>query len=181
MQLMQTLLDDGPGGVVLQVEQVLHVLGHLSHTSVEVGGGVALGVGHGHEALLPLGVLLIMIREECGRHLGGGGKAVLRQGDEGDECRLLDGVVELTANDGPHPWAHGVEGYHQVDLPYVQTTGRRQATTVEMVISVVAEVTECVVQHSREPWVVLARGNKPPILGEGEVRVVVHAHLKTQP
>jgi hypothetical protein len=101
--------------------------------------------------------------------------------DEGDECRLLDGVVELAANDGPHPWACGVEGYYQVDLPYVQTTGRRQATMVEMVVSVVAEVTECVVQHSREPWVVLAHGNKPPILGEGEVRVVLHAHLKTQP
>jgi hypothetical protein len=54
---LQTLLDDGPGGVVLQVEQVLHVLGHLSHIDMLVG---ALGVGHGHKALLPHGVLLIM-------------------------------------------------------------------------------------------------------------------------
>jgi hypothetical protein len=33
----QTLLDDGHGGGVLQVEQVLRVLGHFSHTGVEVG------------------------------------------------------------------------------------------------------------------------------------------------
>jgi hypothetical protein len=32
----QTLLDDGLDGVPLQVEHVLHVLGHRSHAGVEV-------------------------------------------------------------------------------------------------------------------------------------------------
>jgi hypothetical protein len=68
----QTLLDDGLGGVVLQVEQVLNILVHLSHTGVEVG---ALGVGHNHKVLLPHGVLLIMNQEDHDRHLSSGGEA----------------------------------------------------------------------------------------------------------
>jgi hypothetical protein len=70
----QMLLDDGLSSAVLQVQQVLHVPGHLSHTGVEVR---ALRVGHGHKALLPHGVLLIMNQEERGRHLSGGGEAAL--------------------------------------------------------------------------------------------------------
>jgi hypothetical protein len=58
--------------------------------------------------------------------------------------------------------------------------GCRQPAAVERVIPVVAEATECVVQRSWKAWV-LAHGNKPPVLSEGEVGVVVHAHLKTQP
>jgi hypothetical protein len=106
----QTLLDDSPSGVVLQVEQVCCVLGHLSHANMEVG---TLEVGHGLKALLPYRVLLIMNREERDRHLCSSGEATLTHGGEGDECRLLNGAVELTANDSPHPWLRGV------DLPHI--------------------------------------------------------------
>jgi hypothetical protein len=43
-------------GVVLEVEQVLDVLGNQSHPGMEVS---ALEVGHGLKALLPYGALLI--------------------------------------------------------------------------------------------------------------------------
>jgi hypothetical protein len=52
-----TLLPDCPHGVVLEVEQVLHVLGQRSHPSMEVR---VLEVGHGLKMLLPYGVLLIL-------------------------------------------------------------------------------------------------------------------------
>jgi hypothetical protein len=42
------LLHDGPSGVMLQVEQVLRVLGHRSHAGVQVG---ALEVGCGLKSL----------------------------------------------------------------------------------------------------------------------------------
>jgi hypothetical protein len=102
------LLDDGPGKVVLQVERVLHVLSHHSHTDMEVR---TLGVGHGHKVLLPYGVPLITNQEERNWHLRGSGEVALTQGGEGDMCHLLNGVVELTADDGSHPWLHRVEGY----------------------------------------------------------------------
>jgi hypothetical protein len=162
---------------VLQVEQVLHVLGHLSHIGMLVG---ALGVGHGHKALLPHGVLLIMNQEEHSRHLGGGGEVALTQGGEDDECRLLDGVVELTVDNGTHPWVHEVKGYHQANLPHVQAMGCRQAAAVERVVPVVAETKECIVQDSQKTRAVLARGNKSPVLDEGEVGVVFYVYLKTQ-
>jgi hypothetical protein len=50
------MLYAGSGGVVLQVEQVLHVLGHHSHHDAEAG---ALEVRHGLKMLLPYVVLLI--------------------------------------------------------------------------------------------------------------------------
>jgi hypothetical protein len=171
----QTLLDDGPGSVVLQVEQVQHVLSHLSHTSVEVG---ALRVRHGHNVLLPRGVLLITNRKEHGRYLG---EAALTQGGEGDECHLLDSAVELTAYDGPHPWDHWVERYHQADLPHNQAMGPGQTAAVERVVPIVAKMMECVIQHSWKPRAVLYHGSRSPVLSEGEVVVVVHVHLKTQP
>jgi hypothetical protein len=51
------LLPGCPGGVVLEVEQVLCVLGQRSHPSMEVR---ALEVSHGLKALLPYGVLLFL-------------------------------------------------------------------------------------------------------------------------
>jgi hypothetical protein len=66
-----------------------------------------------------------MNRGEHSRHLGSGGEAALTQGGETDECRLLDGVVDLTADDSPHPQVHGFKGYRQADLPHVQAMGRR--------------------------------------------------------
>jgi hypothetical protein len=38
-----TLLHDSPGGVMLQLEQVMHILGHRSHAGVQVR---ALDVRH---------------------------------------------------------------------------------------------------------------------------------------
>jgi hypothetical protein len=54
----RTLLPGCPHGVVLEVEQVLHILGQRSDPDVEVR---ALEVGHGLKTLLPYGVLLIRI------------------------------------------------------------------------------------------------------------------------
>jgi hypothetical protein len=71
---MRTLLGDDSVGVVLQVGQVPRVLGHLSSTGTVVQAGE---VTHGLKALQPLGLILIPNREECNRHVGGGGEAVL--------------------------------------------------------------------------------------------------------
>jgi hypothetical protein len=51
-----TLLPGCPGGVVLEVEQVLRVLGQRSHPGMEVR---ALEVGHSLKTLLPYEILLI--------------------------------------------------------------------------------------------------------------------------
>jgi hypothetical protein len=61
---MRTLLPGYPGGVVLEVEQVLGVLGQRSHPGVEVR---AHEVRHGLKDLLPYGVLLILNREKPDR------------------------------------------------------------------------------------------------------------------
>jgi hypothetical protein len=59
--------------------------------------------------------------------------------------------------------------------------GHRHETAVDRNVPVVAELGECVVQHSREPQAMLARGAKAPILNDGDMGVVVHVHLETQP
>jgi hypothetical protein len=43
------------------------------------------------------------------------------------------------------------------------------------------EVEKCALQHLREPRVMLARGTQPSILSDGDMGVVAHVHLKTQP
>jgi hypothetical protein len=68
------LLHYGPGGVVLEVEQVLHVPSQRSHPGVEVR---ALEVGHDLKALLPYGVLLILNWEKRDRQCFYSCKAVL--------------------------------------------------------------------------------------------------------
>jgi hypothetical protein len=55
--LTHTLLHADPIGVVLEVEQVLRVLGQRNHPNTELR---ALEVGYGLKALLPYGVLLIL-------------------------------------------------------------------------------------------------------------------------
>jgi hypothetical protein len=97
---VHTLLDDGPTGVVLQVEQVTHVLAHRSPTGAKVR---ALEVGQGFKALLPHKVLPITDREKHNRHLGGGGEVALTQEGETDLCHLLDDIVKLAADDGSRP------------------------------------------------------------------------------
>jgi hypothetical protein len=113
-------------------------------------------------------------------HRGGVGEAGLTQGGECDLCRLLDGLIQLDPDDSCHPQLHRVEGYHHVDLTLVLTMGHRHAAAVDKSILVVAELAECVVQHSWKTRAMLAHGEKAPIRSDGDVGVVVHVHLKTQ-
>jgi hypothetical protein len=175
---VQTLLDDGSGSAGLQVKYVLRVPGQPSHAGVKVR---ALRVGHGLKTLLPHRILLVMDRKEHDWHCDGVGQAALTQGGECDLCRLLNGLIQLDPNDGCHPRLRRVEGYHHVDLTLVLAIDHRHMTAVDRSVPVVAELTECIVQHSREPRVMLARGAKAPILSDSDMGVVVHVHLKTQP
>jgi hypothetical protein len=145
---------------------------------MEVG---PLGVGHGLKALLPNRILLVADRKERNWHCHGVGEAGLTQGGECDLCRLLDGLIQLDPDENCHPRLHWVEGYHHVDLALILTMGHRHAAAVDKSVPVVAELAECVVQHSRKTRVMLARGAKAPIHSDGDVGVIVHVHLKTQP
>jgi hypothetical protein len=120
---MLTLLHDSPGSVMLQVEQVLHILDHCSHASAEVR---ALEVGHDLKVLLPHGIFLIPNQEKLDRHHSGSGEVTLTQRGECDVGRLLNGSVRLAADDGPHPQILLVEGYHHAGLAYVQAIGHRK-------------------------------------------------------
>jgi hypothetical protein len=175
---VQTLLDDGPSSDGLQIKHVLRVPDQCSHVIVEVR---ALGVGHGLKTLLPHMILLVMNRKERDWHRGGVGEAALTQGGECNLYCLLDGLIQLDPDDDCHPWLHRVEGYHHVDLALVLAIGHRHTTTVDRNVPVVAELAECVIQHSWEPRSMLAHGAKAPILNDGDVGVAVHVHLKTQP
>jgi hypothetical protein len=172
------LSHDGPASVGLQVKHVLRVPSQHSRAGVEVG---PLRVGHGLNALLPHRILLVTDWKERYWHRGGVGEAGLTQGGECDLCRLLNGLIQLDPDDSCHPRLRWVEGYCHVDLALVLAMGHRHAAAVEMSVPVVAELAECVVQHSRKPRAMLARGAKAPMLSYGDVGVVVHVHLKTQP
>jgi hypothetical protein len=145
---VQTLPNDGPASAGLQVKHVMRVPGQRSHASVEVR---ALGVGHGLKMLLSHMILLVMDRKECDWHHGGVGEAALTQGGECDLCHLLDGLIQLDPDDGCHPRLRQVEGYHHVDLALVLAMGHRHTTAVDRSVPVVAELAECVMQHSRNP------------------------------
>jgi hypothetical protein len=95
---MRTLLPGCPSGVVLEVEQVLRVLGQQSHPDVEVR---ALEVGHGLKMLLPYGVLLIPNREKRDRQGCSSDEVVLAQGGESDVRHQLNTGVGLAVDDGP--------------------------------------------------------------------------------
>jgi hypothetical protein len=161
---------DGPASAGLQVKHVLRVPSQCSHASVEVG---PLRVGHGLKALLPHRILLVADRKERDWHRGGVGEAGLTQGGECDLCCLLDGLIQLDPDDSCHPWLHWVEGYHHVDLTLVLAMGHRHAAAVDRSVPVIAELAECVVQYSRKPRAMLARGAKAPIRSNGDVGVVV--------
>jgi hypothetical protein len=154
---VQTLPNDGPASAGLQVKHVLHVPGQCSHASVEVR---VLGVGYGLKALLPHRILLVTDRKESDWHRSGVGEAALTQGC--DLCRLLDGLIQLDPDDGCHPQLRRVEGYHHIDLALVLAMGHRHATAVDRSVPIVAELAECVVQHSRKPRSELACGAKAP-------------------
>jgi hypothetical protein len=95
---MHMLLHDGPGSVVLEVEEVLRIPRQRSHPNMEVR---ALEVKHGLKMLLPYGVLLILNREKHNRQCRCSCEAVLAQGGEGDVCHHLNTGVRLAADDGP--------------------------------------------------------------------------------
>jgi hypothetical protein len=158
---VQTLLDDGPDSAGLQVKRVLRVPDQCSHACMVVR---ALGVGHGHKTLLPHRTLLVTNRKKCDWHRGGVGEAALTQGGKCDLCRLLDGLIQLDPDDGCHPWLHRVEGYHHIDLALVLAMGHRHATAVDRNVPVVAELAECVVQHSWEHRAMLAVEQRLPSL-----------------
>jgi hypothetical protein len=168
---------DGPASACLQVKHVLRVPSQCNHASMEVG---PLGVGHDLKVLLSHGILLVAEQKECDWHRGGVGEAGLTQRGECDLCHLLDGLIQLDPDDSCHPRLHQVEGYHHVDLTLVLAMGHTHAATVDWSVPVVAELAECVVQHSRKTRVMLARGAKAPIHSDDDMGVDVHVHLKTQ-
>jgi hypothetical protein len=127
---------------VLEVEQVLHVLGQRSHLGVEVR---ALEVGHGLKMLLPYEVLLIPNREKHDRQCCSSSEVVLAQGGESDVRHQLNTSVGLAAADGPRPRLHGVKGYCNADLALVHAMDRGQSATVDQSVPVVAKTDECVV------------------------------------
>jgi hypothetical protein len=92
------LLHACPGGVVLKVEQVLHVPGQRNHPDVEVR---AFEVGHGLKTLLPYGVLLILNWKKCDMQCCSSGEVFLAQGGGSDVRHQLNAGVWLTTDDGP--------------------------------------------------------------------------------
>jgi hypothetical protein len=138
----QTLLDNNHGSVVLQVEWVLHILGHNSHAGVEVW---ALRVGYSLKALLPHRVSPIANQKKRDRHRSGVSKATPTQWSEGDLCRLIDGVIKLNTDNGGHPWLFQTERNGHADLTLLHVMSHGHASTVDRNVPVVAEVEECVV------------------------------------
>jgi hypothetical protein len=138
----RTLLHAYPGGVVLEVEQVLRVPSQRSHPSVEVR---ALEAGHGLKALLPYGVLLIPNREKRDRQCYYSSEVVLAQGGEGAVHHHLNASVRLAADDGPRPRLRGVKWYHHANLTPVQTVCHGQSATVDRSVPVISKMYECVI------------------------------------
>jgi hypothetical protein len=101
------LLHACPGGVVLKVEQVLHIPGQRNHPNVEVR---TLKVRHGLKTLLPYGVLLISNLEKCDRQCCSSGEAVLAQGGEGHVRNQLNAGVRLAVDDGLDHGSMGLKG-----------------------------------------------------------------------
>jgi hypothetical protein len=69
---------------------------------------------------------------------------------------LLDGVIDLSPDDGSCLLCHGVDGY----LTTVQAAGLKGSAAVDGDRPVIAEVNECAQHHSREPRAVSARGRR---------------------
>jgi hypothetical protein len=90
---------------------------------------------------------------------------------------LLNGIINLTTDDGSHPWHHGVEGYLHPDLAHIKTMRLKGTAVVEGDRPVVAEADECIPKHSWKPRAVLTHGMKTPVHAEGAVEVVIHVHL----
>jgi hypothetical protein len=136
----RTLQDNDVAGVVLQVEQVLCVLGHLHPSGVELW---AREVASGLKALAPLGLLLIMDQEKRDRRVDGGGEAPLTQGSECHMLHLFDDVINLTPDDDSYPQCRGVDGYLHLDLTTVQAMGLEGSAAVDGDRPIVAKANEC--------------------------------------
>jgi hypothetical protein len=172
-----TLLGDDYGGVVLQVEQVSHVLGQVQALEAELRAG---NITHGLVVLLWQGLLLIMNREECKWFVGSDSEAVLTQRGESHMRHLLDGVVYLVADDGSPPRCCRVEGYLHPDLTSAQAAGLIQTAAVGGYRPVVAESDKRTQELSWDPRAVSARGLEEAILPECTMGVVVQTHLKNR-
>jgi hypothetical protein len=123
------LLDDDAAHVVLQVEQVLYVLGHLHPSDAELWAHEVTG---SHMALVPLGFLLIEDWKEHDQRVSGVGEALfLTQGGECHVHHLLDGIVDLTLDIDSHPRCCGVDWYLHPDLRTVQATGLKGSAAVD--------------------------------------------------
>jgi hypothetical protein len=90
---------------------------------------------------------------------------------------LLDGVVNLTSDDGTYPQCGGVDRYFHPNLRTIQAMGLKWSTTVDGNRPIVAEVNEWAQQHSWEARAVSAYGPMTTVLTEGAVGVVNHVHL----
>jgi hypothetical protein len=139
---MRMLLLGCPHGVVLEVEQVLCILGQRSHPGVEMR---ALEVGHSLTTLLPYGVLLIPNQEKRDRQCCCSSEAVLTQGGEGDVHHRLNSGVGIIADDRPQPWLRVVEGYHHANLTPVRVVNPEQSAIVDQSILIVPKTNECIV------------------------------------
>jgi hypothetical protein len=82
---------------------------------------------------------------------------------------MLDGLIQLDPDDSYHPQLHRVEGNHHVDLTLVLTMGHRHAAAVDRSVPVIAELAECVIQHSWKTRVMLAHRAKALICSDGDV------------
>jgi hypothetical protein len=131
-----TLLGDNSVSVVLQVEQVPHVLGQVGEVEAELQ---ASDVAHGLVALLPLGLLLITNREECKRCVSGDGKAALTECRASHVRHLLNRIVNVVADDGSPKWCCRVEGYHHPDLTCTQVVGLKGTAKVSRNRPIVAK------------------------------------------
>jgi hypothetical protein len=56
---------------------------------------------------------------------------------------LLDGVIDLTPDDGSYPWCHRVDRYLHPDLTTVQAMGLNRSAAVDGDRPVVAKANEC--------------------------------------
>jgi hypothetical protein len=54
-------------------------------------------------------------------------------------------------------------------------------STVDRYIPVVSDVEKRVLKHLQKPRVMLAHGTQPPILSNGDMGILAHVSLKTQP
>jgi hypothetical protein len=116
-----------------------------------------------------LGFLLIVNREECDHHVGGGSKAALAHGGESHVRDLLDSVVDLALNDGSGPRYHGIKGYLNPNLTTVHAMGLKGSAVVDGDRPIIAEADEFAQQHLWEPQAVSAHGTKTSILTVGAV------------